>query len=110
MLALTRSGSLSVGQRRTPGIDSDKLLLSQTLEQLHEQEWVAAGLAGHAEQRLIGLSLHYVARHLRHRGFAERLEHEPFCTLVGEILDGAPKLPRALIRAHRQDPSDRKRG
>ena len=98
------------GQRRTPGIDSDKLLESQTFEQLHEQEWVSAGLRGHADERLIGLSLHHVARHLRHCGFAERLEHEPLCTLVGQILDGAPKLPRALIRTHRDDPSDRQRG
>ena len=99
-----------VGQRRTPGIDSDEALLSQTFEQLHEQERVAARLAGHAEECLVGLSLHHFARHLRHGGFAERLEHEPFCTLAGEILDGAPKLPRALIRAHCHDPSDRKRG
>jgi hypothetical protein len=83
------------------GVHSDKLLLSQTLEQFHKQEWIAAGLAGHAEQGLIGLGLHYVARHLRHGDLVERLEHEPFGTLVGEIFDGAPKLPRALIRTHR---------
>ena len=51
-----------------PGVDSDELLLSQTLKQLHEQEWASAGLAGHAQQGLIGLSLHHVARHLRHSG------------------------------------------
>jgi hypothetical protein len=84
-----------------PRIDPDKLLLSQTLKQFHEEEWVAAGLAGHEEQGLIRLSLHYVARHLRHGSLAERLKHEPLCTLAGEIFDGAPKLPRALIRPHR---------
>jgi hypothetical protein len=84
-----------------PGIDPDKLLLSQPHEQFHEQEWVAAGLAGHAEQGLVGLSLHDVARHLRDGGLAERLKHQPLCSFVGEIFDGAPKLPRTLIRAHR---------
>lgn len=93
-----------------PGIDADKLLESETLEQLDEQEWVAAGLRGHADERLIGLSLHHVARDLRHRSFAERLEHKPLCTLVSQIFDGTPKLPRALIRARRDEPSDRKRG
>ena len=109
MLARTRSGSLWSVSVARPESTRTELLLPQTLEQLHEQERVAAGLARHADQRLIGLSLHNVPRHLRHRGVAERLEREPFCTLVGEILDGAPKLPRALIRAHRQNPSDRQR-
>jgi hypothetical protein len=65
-----------------PRIDSDKLLLSQTLKQFHEQEWLAAGLGGDAEHALIGLSLHYVTRHLRHGGLAERPQHEPLRTLV----------------------------
>jgi hypothetical protein len=87
-----------------------KLLLPQTLKQLHKQERVAPGLAGHAQERLIGLSLHHIARHLRDGGLAERLKHEPLRACAGEIADGAPKLPQALIRAHRNSPSDRKRG
>jgi hypothetical protein len=95
------------GQGRLPGSHADEVLLPQTLEQLREQERVSASLAGHLQQGFIGLGLHDVSRHLRHRGLVERLEHEPFRTLVGEILDRAPKLPRALIRAHRENPSDR---
>ena len=57
------------GQGRTSGVDSDELLLPQTLEQFDQEEWIAAGLAGHdQEQRLVGLGLHHVARHLRHGG------------------------------------------
>jgi hypothetical protein len=104
--ALSHAGADSLGKsggahRRTPGIDPNKLLLSQPLEQFHKQDWVATGVPDSAEHGVIGLSLDHVARHLRHGRLAERLEHEPFCTLVGEILDSAPNIPRALIRTHR---------
>src|ERR671919_2232146 len=97
-------------QDRTSGLDSNKPFLPQTLKQLSQKERVAAGLAGHEQQVPVGLGPQHVARYLSHGGFVEWLQYESFRSLACKMLDGAAKLPRAPIRTHRNDPSDRKRG
>ena len=85
--------------------DRHAALFAQALQELDEQERIAAGGGGESQQRRLAGSVEPVGHDRRDRVVGQRPEHHP--ASVPETLQQLPQLGARLTGAQREDPPDR---